>query len=165
MNFWWQRPGGYPDAIFSYFNKRFNNMPQELSYFRLSLLSFLRDSHPNLANDTKLVASRGDAAAEAYSAAIKNGQNHDQAAEAANEVLYAGLLFSPYRTIVKILWNEFEKEVTPSLAEGATIGLLPELKEIFAKYELSDDFDATPEYDQLYTELTGAIQILLEDGL
>ena len=140
-------------------------MPQELSYFRLSLLSFLRDSHPNLITDTNLIAARGDAAAEAYSAAIQNGQNHDQAAEDANEVLYAGLLFSPYRTIVKVLWNEFEKEVTPSLAGGGAIGLLPELKEVFAKYKLSDYFDTTPEYDRLYTELTGAIQILLEDGL
>lgn len=140
-------------------------MSQELSYFRLSLLFFLRDSHPNLANDTKLIAVRGDAAAEAYSAAIKNGQSHDQAAEAANEVLYSGLLFSPFRTIVKVLLNEFEKEVTPALAEGAAIGLLPELKDVFSKYELTDDFDTTPEYDRLYTELTGAIQILLEDGL
>lgn len=140
-------------------------MPQELSYFRLSLLSFLRDSHPDLVTDTKLIAARGDAAAEAYSAAIKNGQSHDQAAEAANEVLYSGLLFSPYRTIIKILWNEFEKEVTPALAEGVAIGLLPELKDVFTKYELFDDFDNTPEYDRLYTELTGTIQILLEDGL
>ena len=140
-------------------------MPQELSYFRLSLLSFLRDSHPDLVTDTNLIATRGDAAANAYSAAIKNGQSHDQAAEAANEFLYAGLLFSPYQTIVKILFEEFETEVPPALAEEVAIGLLPELKDVFRKYELSDDFDTTPEYDRLYTELTGAIQILLEDGL
>lgn len=140
-------------------------MPQELSYFRLSLLSFLRDSHPNLSTDTNLITVRGDAAAEAYSAAVKNGQSHDQAAEAANEILYSGLQFSPYRTIVKILWCEFEKEVSPALAEGAAIGLLQELEGVFARYELSDDFDTTPEYDRLYTELTGVLQILLEDGL
>ena len=140
-------------------------MPQELSYFRLSLLSFLRDSHPYLATDTNLIAARGDAAADAYSAAIKNGQSHDQAAEAANEVLYAGLLFSPYRIVVQILWKEFGEGVNPALIEEAAVEVLPELKDFFSKYELSDDFDTTPEYDQLYTELTGAIQILLEDGL
>lgn len=140
-------------------------MPQELSYFRLSLLSYLKDSHPNLSNDTAFVATRGDAAAEAYSTAIKNGQTHDQAGEIANETLYAGLLFSPYRTLVRILWDEFEKEVTPALAEGVAMELLPKLNEIFGKYELSDDFDTTPEYNQLYTELTGSIQILLEDGI
>lgn len=140
-------------------------MPQELSYFRLSLLSFLRDSHPNLVNDTKLIASRGDAAAEAYSAAVKNGQSHDQAAEAANEVLYAGLLFSTHRIIVQILLNEFGDGINPALIEGAAIGVFPELKDVFCKYKLTDDFETTPEYDRLYTELTGTIQILLEDGL
>lgn len=140
-------------------------MPQELSYFRLSFLSFLRDSHPNLAIDTNLIASRGDAAAEAYSAAIKNGQSHDQASEEANEVLYSGLLFSPYRIVVQILWEEFGKGANPALIEEAAIEVLPELKDVFSKYELSDSFETTGEYDQLYTELTGAIQILLEDGI
>lgn len=140
-------------------------MSQELSYFRLSLLSYLKDSHPHLANDTAFIAARGDAAAEAYSAAVKNGQSHDQAGEIANETLYAGLLFSPYRTIVRILWNEFEKEVTPMLTEGVAIELLPKLVSVFNKYGLSDGFDTTEEYDQLYTELTGTIQILLEDGI
>ena len=140
-------------------------MPQELSYFRLSFLSFLRDSHPNLATDTNLIAARGDAAAEAYSSAIKNGQSHDQADELASEVLYRGLLFSPYRTIVRILWDEFEKEVTPVLAEGTAVGLLPKLTDVLSHYDLSDNFEATEEYNQLYTELTGAIQILLEDGI
>ena len=140
-------------------------MPQELSYFRLSFLSFLRDSHPNLATDTNLIAARGDAAAEAYSSAIKNGQSHDQADELASEVLYRGMLFSPYRTIVRILWDEFEKEVTPVLAEGAAVGLLPKLKDVFSHYDLSDNFEATEEYNQLYIELTGSIQILLEDGI
>lgn len=140
-------------------------MSQELSYFRLSLLSYLKDSHPNLATDAAFVAARGDTAAEAYSTAIKNGQTHDQAGELANETLYAGLLFSPYRTLVRVLWDEFEKEVTPALAERVAMELLPKLNEVFSKYELSDDFDTTPEYNKLYTELTGTIQILLEDGI
>jgi hypothetical protein len=140
-------------------------MPQELSYFRLSLLSYLKDSHPNLAADAAFIAARGDAAAHAYSTAVKNGQTHDQAGESANEALYAGLLFSPYRIVVRILQDEFEKEVTPVLAEGVAMVLLPKLNEVFSKYDLSDRFDTTPEYDQLYTELTGTIQILLEDGI
>jgi hypothetical protein len=140
-------------------------MPQELSYFRLSLLSYLRDSHPHLANDNAFINARGDAAAEVFSVAVKNGQTHDQAVEIANEVQYAGLLFSSYRTIVRILWNEFEKDVTPVLAESVAMEMLPKLNEVFDKYGLTDDFDTTPEYDLLYTELTGTIQILLEDGI
>ena len=140
-------------------------MPQELSYFRLSLLSYLKDSHPHLTNDTAFIAARSDAAAEAYSAAVRNGKTHDQAEETANEVMYSGLSFSLYRILVRILWDEFEKEVAPSLAEGVAIRLLPKLDEVFSKYGLSDSFETTLRYDQLYTELTGAIQILLEDGI
>ena len=136
-------------------------MSQELSYFRLSLLSYLKDSHPLLATNATFIVARSDVAAEAYSTAIRNGQTHDQAGEIANEVLYASLLFSPYRTVVRILWNEFEKEVTPALAQSVAIELLTKLGEVFSKYELCDDFDTTAEYDQLYTELTGTIQVFL----
>lgn len=140
-------------------------MSKELSYFRLSLLSYLKDSHSHLVNDTAFIAARGDAAAEAYSTSIKNGQSHDQAGEIANEVLFTGLLFSPYRILVRILWDEFEKEITPVLAERVATELLPKLNGIFDNYHLTDHFDTTQEYNQLYTELTGAIQILLQDGI
>jgi hypothetical protein len=140
-------------------------MSKELSYFRLSLLSYLKDSHSQLVNDTAFIVARGDAAAETYSKAIKNGQTHDQAGEIANEVLYAGLLFSPYQILIRILWEEFEKEITPALAERVAAELLPNMNGVFDKYHLTDHFDTTPEYNQLYTELTGAIQILFEDGI
>lgn len=137
----------------------------EMSYFRLSLLSYLRDWHPGKAADGQFIASRGDAAAEAYSHIIKLGGSHDQAEENASQVLYAGLHFSPYRTIVNILWNEFTEEIDPALAEGMAMELLPRLSPVIEKYTLSDDFADSTQYLLLYTELSGAIQILLEDGL
>ncbi|GHV60628.1 hypothetical protein FACS1894182_15320 [Bacteroidia bacterium] len=160
----------------------------EMSYFRLSLLSYLRESHPEKATDKQFIASRGDTAAEAYSSIIKSGGSHDEAEEAASQILYAGLHFSPYRTIVNILWDEFTDETDPALAEGLAIELLPRLSAVIKKYSesreinqarlslseahpvlckytLSDDFADSAEYRLLYTELTGAIQILLEDGV
>lgn len=137
----------------------------ELSYFRLSLLSYLRDSHPDKASDRQFIASRGDAAALSYSAAIKSGHTHDQADEIASRTLYAGLHFSPYRTIVNILWNEFTDEADPAQAEELAMELLPRLSSVFVKYTLSDDFADSAEYRLLYTELTGAIQVFLEDGI
>ena len=139
--------------------------PTELSYFRLSLLSYLRDSHPDKAADQSFIASRGDAAAEAYSAAIHAGHTHDGADEIAAQTLYAGLHFSPYRTLVSILRDEFEGDTDPAQAEGLAMELLPRFAAILEKYTLSDDFAGSREYDLLYTELVGAIQILLEDGL
>jgi hypothetical protein len=137
----------------------------EMSYFRLSLLSYLRDSHPDKANDKEFIASRGDAVAEAYSAAIKSGHTHDEADEIASQTLYAGLHFSPYRTIVNILWDEFTGDIDSALAEGLAIELLPHLSSVIEKYTLPDDFTDSQEYWLLYTELTGAIQTLLEDGI
>ncbi len=137
----------------------------ELSWFRLSLLSFLRESHPDKASDRQFVASRGDAAAEAYSRIIKLGGSHDEAGETASQILYAGLHFSPYRTIVNILWNEFADEIDTSQAEGLVMELLPRLSGVIGKYTLSDDFADSQEYQQLYSELTGAIQTLFEDGI
>lgn len=136
-----------------------------MSYFRLSLLSYLRDSHPDKATDQQFIASRGDAAAEAYSRIIKLGGSHDEAEENASQILYAGLHFSPYRTIVNILWDEFTDEIDPALAEGLAMELLPRLSSVIEKYTLSDDFADSAEYRLLYTELTGAIQTLLEDGV
>jgi len=137
----------------------------ELSYFRLSLLSYLRESHPDKAADRAFIASRGDAAAEAYSAAIKSGHTHDEADEIAAQILYEGLHFSVYRTIVNILWDEFANETDPAKAERLALKFLPHLSVTIEKYTLSDDFAESEEYNLLYTELTGAIQTLLEDGI
>lgn len=142
-----------------------NLEPAEMSYFRLNLLSYLRDSHPDKANDLSFIAGRGDMAAEAYSDAIKNGLDHIQAAEIANEVLFRGLHFSPLNTIVEILWNEFFDEVSPGIAQEKAKELMPECQAVFAKYNLNDDFAETTEYQSLHTELVGTILILLEDEL
>lgn len=144
-------------------NKSKKNQPQELSYFRLSLLAFLRESHPELVGDTDFIASRGDSAAEAYSETVRSGLSHDAAAEAANEVLFAGLHFSKYDTIVTILWNEFENEVPQGSAKALALQLLPVCRDVFAKYPLSDDFAFAPQFDNLYTELTGTILIWLDE--
>jgi hypothetical protein len=146
-------------------NSKNKSTATELSYFRLSLLSYLRDSHPDKAADRTFVASRGDAAAEAYSAAIKAGHTHDGADEIAAQVLYKGLHFSPYRTLVTILQEEFTDDLDPTQAEGLAMELLLRLSAILRKYTFTDDFADSAEYELLYTELTGAIQTFLEDGL
>ena len=140
---------------------------EELSYYGLSLLSYLRDSHPLLAADTSFIAERADRAAEAYSDAIRAGSSHTEAEAAASDELYRRLHFSPYNTLVHILWDEFASEVSEEAARAVALRLLalPIFCDVLAKYDLADDFAATPEYSQLYTELVGTVQILLEDGL
>lgn len=137
----------------------------KFSYFQLSLLSYLRDTHPHKATDFDFIAVRGDAAALEYSKAIKSGLSHDQAEAISSEVLYEGLHFSTYRTLVTILWEEFSQEIDPSQAETVALDLLSLIADTINKYNLSDDFANTSEYTQFYTELTGEIQILIENGL
>jgi hypothetical protein len=139
-----------------------NKYPADLSYFRLSLLAFLRESHPHLANDESFISARTEIALNTYSQAVSNGNSNDQAAEQANTVLFHGLHFSKHDTLVNILWNEFSDEIPEEEAKTMAIKLLPQSEHIFSQYELTDDFAYEPEYDLLYTELTGAIALIIE---
>lgn len=142
-----------------------NSSPQgELSYYGLSLLSYLSDSHPDKAGDKAFIAGRADRAAEIYSQAIRSGLTHIEAEEQANAELYRGLHFSLYNTLVNILWDEFPTEIPEDNARKVALQVLPLCGNVLAKYTLTDDFAGTPAYDLLYTELTGTIQILQEDG-
>lgn len=140
-----------------------NNEPMELSYHGLSLLSFLKESHPDKVNDTAFIEARANLAADTYENALREGYVQSGAEEMANDVLYTGLHFSCHDAIVNVLWNEFADEVPQGDAREVAIRLLPHLKVVFDKYPLSDDFAYTLEYESLYTELTGAILIHIEE--
>ena len=75
------------------------------------------------------------------------------------------IAFKPkYDTLVSVLENEFEKELPSPLPERLAPMLLKDkaVQSVFDKYELTDDFGASPEYENLYTELTGTIVLLIE---
>ena len=93
--------------------------PDELSYYRLTLLAFLRESHPDLADDESFVATRSEQAAEAFSAAVRSGLTYDDAAQQANALLFQGLHFSPLDTLVTVLWNEFAAEVPEGVRKNS----------------------------------------------
>jgi len=129
----------------------------ELSYFQLRLLTFLKESHPDKIYHRIFIRQRSELAALAYSEAIQNGQNHIEAGELARAELFRGLHFSKYDTLFEILSEEFidtvDEEKIPQYAQE----LLPLCEDVFAKYSLNDGFADTPEYEKLYTELTGKI--------
>ena len=144
--------------------KQSGQQPQELSYYRLLLLSFLKESHPELVGDSDFITARADSAAEEYSESVRSGSTHDAASEAANQVLFAGLHFSKYDVIVTVLWNEFSDEVPQGSAKTLALQLLPVCEEVFSKYPLSDNFQFEPAFDNLYTEITGIILIWLDEN-
>jgi hypothetical protein len=133
-----------------------------ISYYRLSLVNFLRESHPERLYDDRFIIARAEAATETYAQAILNDSNHFEAEAQAQYVLFQGLYFSKHDTLVNILWNEFAEEVPDEAAKVMAIKLLPDCESVFAKYPLSDDFSCEPEYDLLHTELTGTIALLLD---
>ena len=137
---------------------------KELSYFRLKLENYLSEHFPELLGDKPFITARADEALTTYCDAVAQGFSHPEAESMASEVLHRGLHFSKYDTLVSVLENEFEKELLSPLPERLSPILLKNkaVQSVFDKFELTDDFGATPEYEKLYTELTGTIVLLIE---
>ncbi len=139
---------------------------KELSYFRLKLENYLSEHFPEMLSDKPFITARADEALTTYCDAVAQGFSHPEAEVMASEVLHRGLHFSRYDTLVSVLENEFEKELPSPLPERLAPMLLKNkaLQSVFAKYDLTDEFGASPEYEKLYTELTGTIVLLIEDN-
>ncbi|MFR5270220.1 MAG: DUF1896 domain-containing protein [Hoylesella buccalis] len=137
---------------------------KELSYFRLKLENYLGEHFPEMLSDKPFITARVDEALSTYCDSVAQGFSHPEAESMANEVLHRGLHFSKYDTLVFVLENEFEKELPSPLPERLSPILLKNktVQSVFDKYELTDNFGATPEYEKLYTELTGTIVLLIE---
>lgn len=139
---------------------------KQLSYFLLKLEDYLSDYHPEKLQDIAFTNSRAEEALTIYYETIQQGHDYLQAEELASQTLFRGLHFSAYDTIRTILENEFESGLPEPLPEKLAPILLRSqaIKEVLQKYDLSDEFDGTPEYELLYTELTGTIALLIEEN-
>ena len=137
---------------------------KELSYFCLKLENYLGEHFPEMLSDNQFITARADEALTTYCDAVAQSFSHLEAETMASEVLYRGLHFSKYDTLVSVLENEFEKELPSPLLERLTPMLLKNkaVQRVFDKYELTNDFGASPDYEKLYTELTGTIVLLIE---
>ena len=137
---------------------------KELSYFRLKLENYLSEHFPEMLSDKPFITARADEAFISYCDAVAQGFSHPEAESMASEVLHRGLHFSKYDTLVSVLKNEFEKKLPSPLPERLSPILLKNkaVQSVFDKYELSDDFGASLEYEKLYTKLTGTIVLIIE---
>ena len=132
---------------------------QELSYFRLKLRSYMSEHHPERLQDTEFITARADMALTVYCDVVAQGFTHPEAESIASEVLYQGLHFSKYDTLVSVLENEFERELlAPILLSNKAV------QATFDKFGLTDTFAASGQYDRLYTELTGMVVLLIESN-
>lgn len=137
--------------------------PTELSYYGLYLLNYLKESHPDKAEDAGFVAGRAEDAAGVYEQSRREGYPPEGAHELAMAALLKDLHFSKYDTLRNVLENEFEGEIPEEDIPATVNKLLPLLENVFSIYLLTDDFAQSSDYDLLYTELTGAVAIYLEE--
>lgn len=140
-----------------------NNQPAVLSYYGLYLRQYLKENHPDKPVDADFIALRDKEASDTFEQARREGRPVDGAQELAMQTLLQGLHFSEYRTLVEVLENEFADTVPPEKVHPLAMELLPEFKEIFSGYPLSDDLAHSSEYTRLYTELTGAAAIHIDE--
>ena len=142
------------------------NKKKELSYFRLKLESYMSEHHPERMNDIEFINARADMALTVYCDVVAQGFTHPEAESMASEVLYQGLHFSKYDTLVSVLENEFERELPALLPEKLVPILLSNkaIQAIFDKFGLTDTLASDEQYGRLYTELTGTIVLLIESN-
>ena len=142
------------------------NKKLELSYFRLKLRSYMSEHLPEKLQDTEFITTRADMALTAYCNAVAQGFNHLEAERIASEVLFSGLHFSKYDTLVSVLEDEFERELPAPLPEKLVPILLSNkaIQATFDKFGLTDTFASDEQYDRLYTELTGTVVLLTKSN-
>ena len=173
--------GGIPSAFFFLFtsiipliinplnskvmnNKKNNEGQADFSYYGLYLLEYLRTNRFEQATDETFIRERADRAAGTYERARLEGYPADGAQELAMNILLEGLRYSKYAILREVVENEFSDDVPEAKRESFTRKLLPLVGNVFSIYDLSDDnFALSPDYDLLYTELTGAVVLYIEE--
>ena len=135
----------------------------ELSYYGLYILNHLRENHFPQATDADFIRERADHAAEVYEQARRNDLFADAAQELAMSALLRGLHLSKYNILHDVVDNEFSLEIPVEDQEAFVANILPLVDKVYSIYDLTDDnFTQTPDYTQLYTELTGAVALFIE---
>ena len=135
-----------------------------MSYFTLTLQSYLNESFPESAVDTTFIQERSDLAAQTYADALLAGHTHPEASELSNAVLYEGLHFSQFDMLFKVVCNEFDSLMADDELRPFALKVYPLCKGVFENYTTDEpDFIDTPAYQLLYTELTGTIAIYIEE--
>jgi len=135
----------------------------DLSYFKIRLVELLNASFPERAGDKRFIDERSELAATTYETAFKSGNAIEQCFAIADCALFEGLYFSKFDTVFQVVCSEFGSLMMDEELRPFAIKMLPKCEPVFSKYLLVDDFAYSVEYNLLYTELTGTIQIWIEE--
>lgn len=137
---------------------------KDLSYFTVRLTELLQLSFPELSNDSRFILNRSQLAAKAYEDAFRAGNPIAICDTIASDVLFENLHFSKVDVVFKMVCNEFYLLMPDEALRPFAISMLSVCEPVFELYSLTEDFADSAEFDLLYTELTGTIQIWIEDN-
>lgn len=137
---------------------------KDLSYFSLRLQELLRLSFPELSGDKAFIAYRSELAAQAYETEFLGGNPIEQCNEIADLALLEGLYFSRFDTVLQVVCWEFDTIMADEELRPFALKMLPVCAPVFEEWVLTADFADSPQYELLYTELTGTIQIYIEEN-
>lgn len=138
---------------------------RDISYFELRLEELLNQSYPELAKDKSFITVRGNSALDAYTGIISTGGNHLEASYEANEVLFSNLPFSKMDMLFNVVCNEFNRDILDNELRSFAEKVYPICEPVFNQYKLDKDFEDNEMYDPLYNELTGTIQLWMDENL
>ena len=137
---------------------------KELSYFTLRLRELLLNSFPELAWNSGFIEERSRWAATAYENAFMSGYPVAHCDQISDGILFEGLGFSRFDTVFRVVYNEFDRIMADEELRPFAMKMLTVCEAVFQQYVLTEDFADSPGYDLLYTELTGTIQIWIEEN-
>lgn len=140
-----------------------NKQKPDLSYFALRLKEFLSVSFPEKLNDFKFITMRSQLAESAYEYAFKEGHSISYCAEIAESILFEELTFSKFDLLFKVICSEFSLVIDDDDIQPLALQMLSECESVFTRYDFNEYFEDSSDYDVLYTELTGSIQIWIEE--
>lgn len=135
----------------------------EFSYYELYLLDYLLRYHPDKANDMEFIHLRAESASVVFEESRLQGYSIISAQELAMACLVTDLHFSRHYLILQVLETEFSTEIPSDQASPFAVKVAPHLEEVFSKYLLTEGAIAELENTTLYTEITGAIALYLEE--
>lgn len=137
---------------------------RDLSYYGLYLLKYLKENRFALGTDYPFIRLRADEAADSYENARMEGYSPAGAHEIAMNTLMKGLQLSKYGILRDVIEGEFYNEVAEEKRDAFTEKLLSSIDNVFSVYDLADEaFPSSAAYDRLYTELTDAVAIYIEE--
>ncbi|ASE62023.1 DUF1896 domain-containing protein [Chryseobacterium indologenes] len=126
---------------------------KNLSYFKSNLQDLLDLNFPEKAYDAKFISQRANWALNAYKGALHGKNSEEESEKIANSILFEGLYFSKFTTILQVVTYEFDTYFMDGELRPFALRMLNDCEHIFKKYDLTDDFAYSNSYDYLYRDI------------